>query len=873
MSMNGETIDGASIGGAAALDEEAYQLWLRDYNAPIAHLVEIDYHDVSAVYPNWVTHTIKSSDRAGLSFTGYPDRIKSIGSFQRQIGDRFTGTVSASIGEITFHNAEGRLDLWHKLSIDGQTVRVYHGHPDWSRERFRLVYEAVAEKVSSSTSTALTIQLRGIDYKANLPIQTNLIGAATANGSANQPVPLAMGRVFNAEPVCIDLVNQVYQWNDGPVTRVSDVRDGGIHFQTAQIAISAVSGNVISTATAHGFVANTRVRMDIGSLPSAAQWQDVAWNGVLYCAIAFGSNVGAISADGLVWTAVTLPATANWYAIKSNGTVFCAIAYNSSIVATSPDGINWTLGAMPSTASWTAIDWNGSLYCAVAYNANKAATSPDGLNWTARTLPASAFWNGIIWAGTYWYAFAYNTTAASSTDGASWTPRTFFGGGTCGKLVWTGVVFCGTLLGTNSCITSPDGTTWTLRSLPVSDIWGGMVWNGTVICMAGQSSQVATSPDGINWTAVTLPGFLGLIPVGWNGDALLVLAGGTAASISYDNGTTWSATSGTLPTPLAAFTDYWVIPDGLTTTSFKVSATRGGAVLALTNTTTGGALIGYHWTADIATGKIHLDQKPAGKLTLDGVAGSTDAATIVIDALDAINVDPASLRKFQATCPQTMGIYIKDRRNRLDVAQDIVNGIGAWYGHGREGLLRFGRVEGNPAGYDHVLIADDMVQGSLQIEKMIPPEKRHRLSYRKNWTNQSGALFADVSPDNVTLFSNDFSVSQPVTGTDEGANGSFHALAVIPDAQETMIALASDAATEAARLDAMYFGWGAIFSVTARRIATQFDIGHVVKVVHGRYGLAAGVNMTVVYIDDNPTAQTVSIKFFVALSAYTPGQL
>jgi len=203
-----------------------------------------------------------------------------------------------------------------------------------------------------------------------------------------------------------------------------------------------------------------------------------------------------------------------------------------------------------------------------------------------------------------------------------------------------------------------------------------------------------------------------------------------------------------LPAPLANSTDYWVIPDGLTTTAFKLSATRGGAAIDITGTNTGAVLIGYHWTSDLTTGKIQLDSKSTGRITLDGVASQSLAADIVPLVLSAVNVDPHSYLAFESTCPQTMGIYVNQRRNRLEVADDIVNGIGAWYGYGREGMLKFGRVEGNPTYYLHTLIEDDLLLNSLRIDSLIPPEKQHRLSYRHNWTNQSGELFSGVSADN-----------------------------------------------------------------------------------------------------------------------------
>jgi len=616
------TINGYEINGAEALDEEDYQLWLRNPSSAIAHLVEIDYHGTSAVYPNWVRYTLKSSDRSDLSFVGYPDRVKSIGNFTRQIGERFSGTVTASIGEITFNNMDGSLDAWHNLSIDGQRVRVLHGHPDWAYERFRTVYECIAECVASSTWDTLTVRLRGIDYKANLPIQTNLIpDTSGANAESNVPVPLAYGDVFNITPAIADGVNLVYQWNDGAVTSVSEVRDSGVLFQVwplnwdsyGGLHISTVNAgtNTLTSAVAHGFYEHTRISTHIPNLAPPYYW-------------------------------------------------------------------------------------------------------------------------------------------------------------------------------------------------------------------------------------------------------------------------TW-------PAPIIANQYYYVIANGLTTTDFRLSLTRGGAEIDITGATIDAYITGYHWDADLTTGEILLDSSPAGILTLDGIAGSTLASDIVIAALGATNIDNNSKNRFDATCPQTMGIYIKERRNRLEVADEVMQGIGAWYGYSREGMLQFGRVKGQPATYDFALGEDDFIPNTFHPERMIPPEKRHMVQYQKNYTNQKGILADAVGVSQIEqyaeywriAYSTDFSVSEPNTiGADEGSGGEeYHLLATFPDAIPSLMKLGGQAKTEAARLDAMYYGWGVIFSGQTKRIGIEVDIGMVVKVTHSRYGLSGGMNMTCVYADYQPSADTVDLKFFVALDAYTPGQL
>ena len=870
-------INGYTINGAAAHDEEDYQLWLRDPASPIAHLVEVDYHGDSATYENWNHYTLKSADRADLAFTGYPDRVLSVGNFTRQIGEKFTGYVNASIGSIDFDNSGGLLDSWHRLSIDGQRVRVLHGHPSWARERYRIVYECIAEKFASSTVDTLTLDLRGLEYKANKPIQMNVVSTVDTQTNQNQVIPLAYGDVFNATPVLLDGVNLVYQVNDGAITSMSDARDGGIRFRTEQIAISSVTGSVMSTAAAHGFYADTRVRCDLGTLPNVTTWTNMAWNGTVYCAVAIGTTIAATSPDGITWTQRVLPVSALWSSIVWNGTVFCIVASGGvTTAATSPDGITWTTRTLPVAANWYAIAWNGAVLCAVAYNSTIAATSPDGITWTQRVLPTTANWRAISWNGTSFCTIALGSAiAATSPDGITWTQQALPVSAGWYSIAWNGTVFCTVAANSSIAATSPDGITWTQRVLSASAIWREIAWNGVVFCVVSTTSSTTatTSPDGITWTTRTLPAAADWYAITWNGEVFCAIAVSSTYATTSPDGITWSSVTNTLPTPLATNTDYWVTSDGLTSTAFKLSATRGGSPVTLTSTTAGAAIIGYHWTADTATGKLYLDSNHTGVLTCDFVAGADDASDIVISILEATNVDSQSRSYFDATADKAIGVYIAERRNRLDVADEAMSGIGSWYGRSREGMLRFGRVEGNPATHDFALIEADMWPDTLHVAQLIPPAKQHRIGYRRNYTNQSGALFTGVSADNQVLFSNDYSITQPILGTDEGANGGFHTLAIVPDFIPSQMALSSDAADEAARLDAMYFGWGAIFACTTGRIGTAIDIGQVVKITHSRYELSGGVNMTCVDITDNPSLDKVELKFFVALANYTPGQL
>lgn len=874
--LNGGALNDASTNGFGPGDEAVYQSWLRSPSAPVGHVVHLGYNGTSAVYPNWVTYTAKLSD---FPLAGYREVVKAIPSLTRQISDDLAGEVSASIGELVLDNADGRLDLWHNLALDGQPVRIFHGDPSWPVERFRLLCECIAETVTGATLDSITIRLRGVEHGANLPIQTTLIPAATgATAPSNLPIPKAFGQVFNAAPAIVDEANQVYQWNDGAVTAVTDARDDGARFRTNQIAISAVNAgtDVISTATAHGFVRDTRVRCDVGTLPTASQWSSIAWNGTVFCAVAFDSAIAATSPDGITWTQRALPATGYWEAVAWNGTVFCAIAYDSAMAATSPDGITWTQRTMPVNTTWQALAWNGTVFCAVATITSIAATSPDGITWTQRALPSSAFWHSIAWNGTVFCTVAVaSTSAATSPDGIAWTAQTLPSVANWQALTWNGTVFCVVAYGSDKAATSPDGAAWTARTLPSSTTWNGIAWNGSVFCVvAVATSSAATSPDGVTWTARTLPVSTGWYAVAWNGDVFCTVGSTSAYVTTSADGITWTAVTNTLPAPLAINTDYWVPADGLTTTDFKLAATRGGTAINLTSTSTGALLLGFHWTADLTTGKIYCDSKPSGVLTIDGVAGSTSAATILPTVLAAVNVDAGAQARFALTCAQTVGVYIADRRNRLDVATDVMAGLGAWYGYNRFTQLKMGRIESSYTSHDFALIEDQMDDGSFVLERMVPPAKLHRIGYRRNWTNQDGKLVAGVSSEARNLYSLDYSTSQPALGLDEGPAGQeFHVLAIKPDVIVSAMAYGYDALTEAARRNTMRYGWGAIFRCTVGRVGAEMDPGQVVKVTHSRYGLSAGARMALVYVEDRPSDRATVLKFFAALSAYTPGQL
>lgn len=886
--INGGFIGDSQVNGHFAEDEEAYQLWLRDPSARVGHTVELGYHGDSATYPSYGARTLYLSD---CEIDGYRDRIETLPSFTRAIGEELGGPINDSIGELELDNTDGALDLWHNLAFDGQSCRVRHGDPlNWLPERFRLVNDVLAEAVTKATHERLTIRLRGLEHGANKPLQTSLIASQVgATAPSNLPIPKAYGQVFNARPAVIDEVNQVHQVNDGAITSMSNVRDGGIAFRTNLIAISAVNTGTetLSTATAHGFVEDTRFRCDVSTLPSVSGWNGIVWTGTYFFAISDRSDLsGAYSVDGVNWSSRTLPfipISLGW-----NGSVLCIIeeAAGAGRTATSKDGgTTWTTGGSITPGYYEKIVWNGTKFCTVGLGytgtALRYAVSSDGVTWATGTIEALSSYQvrALAWNGTLFALAAYNSNVGyTSTDGTTWTARTLSATANWIGMVWTGSVFS-LIAGNTSNVaaTSADGITWTARTLPSSDTWHAIAWSGSTLCILARNSGVAkaaTSPDGINWTAQTMPANAEWDSLAWNGYAFCAIAHDSAYTTLSADGSIWNGISNTLPAGLSINTDYWVIAAGLTTTDFRLSATRGGSAINITGSTTGAVVYGFHWTIELTTGKLYLDSKPASEITCDFVAGTTAASSIIPTVLGTINVDGRSQTRFASTCAQPIGVYVPDRRNRLDIAGDIVSGLGAWHGYSRFGFLQMGRIEGTPTTHDYEITADMMEDGSLTIERMVLPRKRHRIGYRRNWTDQSGKLLAGVSTEARNLYSQEYSASPPTLGTDEGSDGSqFHKLAVLPDVIPSLMVYGSDALTEGLRRDAMFFGWGAIFVCRVGLVGRELDPGMVVKVTHSRYGLTSGVRMSLIHVADRLSEGATELKFFCALSAYTPGAL
>ena len=97
---------------------------------------------------------------------------------------------------------------------------------------------------------------------------------------------------------------------------------------------------------------------------SALPFEDWNWSSVAYgentMVMITSGTLAARKVDGKQWESITLPTSANWTDIANGDGYFVAIASGDSEFAVSYDGVEWELVDTGVTASWTSIVWSGT---------------------------------------------------------------------------------------------------------------------------------------------------------------------------------------------------------------------------------------------------------------------------------------------------------------------------------------------------------------------------------------------------------------------------------------------------------------------------------------------------------------------------------
>lgn len=225
----------------------------------------------------------------------------------------------------------------------------------------------------------------------------------------------------------------------------------------------------------------------------------IAVSGAGLC-VAVGANVGAVSTDGVNWTAYANATNDYFYKVIWDGYKFIAVGYNTGtnipFIKTSTNGYTWTTQSLPSGVTTGQLrDVGGTYGNLIAIGPiGKVLISADGVTWTANAAPSAngltCTWNSN--AALYLIAGSYGLNKVyTSPDGVTWTLRTCgSGSGSSALLSGYASAFVSAsnyfiLVGAtnslaNNAFISPDGITWSLAPFVATlNAWTLMTYGGT----------------------------------------------------------------------------------------------------------------------------------------------------------------------------------------------------------------------------------------------------------------------------------------------------------------------------------------------------------------------------------------------------------
>ncbi|WP_372826539.1 hypothetical protein [Polaromonas sp.] len=259
----------------------------------------------------------------------------------------------------------------------------------------------------------------------------------------------------------------------------------------------------------------------------------------------------------------------------------------------------------------------------------------------------------------------------------------------------------------------------------------------------------------------------------------------------------------------------------------------------------------------LVDGYFRLGSTPAGQITADVTQGAAAASRTVAQiikqlainaGLSAGEISAADVTALDAAAPQVVGIWLSDESSFAQAMDLVAASVGAWYGFDAAGVLRLGQIT-TPAGAPVVTLYDyDTLAG---FERRPPrdngiPVWRVVLGHTRIWTTQPSDLAGAV-----TTATRAYLAEPARKAASEDAAIKTQWLLAGTAEDDTLLTVAAEAATEAARRLALYKTRRDIFDVPVSvdlLTLHSLKLGDVVALQVARFGLDVGKNFRIIGI-------------------------
>lgn len=249
-------------------------------------------------------------------------------------------------------------------------------------------------------------------------------------------------------------------------------------------SIASNGSIVVAVALDYNRVATTTdgiTWITTATLPAQALWTKVKYVGDRFMAFATGGQA-AYSTNGSTWTSMTMPSTAEWRDVAYGLGEWVAVANGGTKAAVSTNGVTWTASTLPDGGDWNCIEFGKNKFLATAIGdsslsvPNTAYKTPGVNTWTAGgTLNqpniSLAFGNNRFVALSGGYSGA-DSVSISFDDGTTWIgPATLPAGQNWQKVTYGNGLFIAVANNYGNVAISRDGRVWTLQSIPTGSAW------------------------------------------------------------------------------------------------------------------------------------------------------------------------------------------------------------------------------------------------------------------------------------------------------------------------------------------------------------------------------------------------------------------
>jgi hypothetical protein len=272
-------------------------------------------------------------------------------------------------------------------------------------------------------------------------------------------------------------------------------------------------------------------------------------------------------------------------------------------------------------------------------------------------------------------------------------------------------------------------------------------------------------------------------------------------------------------------------------------------------------------TTSTATGIITLTASPAGRITGD-VQGDNAGSTYRTAAGELVShiaqtyagwasgdIDSSSVTALDSAAGQTLGIYVRDGGNVLEVINALLESCGAFWSITRAGKLRVQRLEAPSGTADYALVADDIRERSLVIDADFEPVQKVSVGYKRNWSAQDAdSLAGAVSEADRVYYSQEYRYESAEDGSVATAWPLANSVTL-----DTLLQDSTEAAAEASRLLTLWSTPRTVYRCEATLALGKVELGDVVELTHPRFGLSGGEKFIVVGYDERLTSNSITL--------------